>query len=290
MAKKKSVVATKVQAAEASATLDAVKEIKVPSVVDDFSKLGSKVLDTLSGLQGEVTKRINLLDTINGAISLQEKRLQELHGVEAATVSLDEVKAGIESEKAAWEAEKAELEKDQQREEEEYNYNLAQQRKLQNDQFESTLAKRKREEELRKEVLEREWADIKLGLENRKSEYDAAAAKLATFDSAVKANVDREVAIATNSLKRSYEHEKALTQKDYEATIKVMESENNNLSKQVSSLLGEVSNLKSDLVGARNDAKDVATKALEASSGRQALEELRRAGETNAGAVSNKGR
>ena len=98
----------KIEATEAQAVLDNVKDMELTKVVSEIGSLQVSLQGTLANLSATITNKIQQVDQLDTAITLKEQRLQELHGIEKEAVSLDEMKAQKEEEARKWEKERDE--------------------------------------------------------------------------------------------------------------------------------------------------------------------------------------
>lgn len=276
----------KVEAVEAQAILDTVSGLDVTKVVSDIGSLQVTLQNTLANLSATMTSRFQQVDQLDSAISLKEGRLQELYGIEKEAVSLDDMKAQkeeeaerwereIEEREAKWAEEDAERAKKWKRTEEEYNYATQTTRQKLKDEFDALLAKNKREEELRAEQLNRGWTEREANLKAREQELTDLRASVANFDARLKTEVSKAEAILSNTLKKQYEHEKALLEKDVASERSLHAIKVSAMDATIESLQEQIKDLHAQLVAARADAKEVATQALHSASDRKVSEALR---------------
>jgi hypothetical protein len=218
----------KIEATEAQVVLDNVKDMELTKVVSEIGNLQVSLQGTLAHLTATITNKIQQVEQLDTAIGLKEQRLQELHGIEKEAVSLDEMKAQKEEEarkwekerderNAQWDEEEEERAKIWQRTEEDFKYTTEQAHKKVQDDFESQLSKRNREELLRAEQLQRSWTERENGLKAKEQEFTDLKAQVVGFDQRLKSEVAKAEAVLGNVLKKQYEHEAALLRKDAES-------------------------------------------------------------------------
>jgi SMC interacting uncharacterized protein involved in chromosome segregation len=144
------------------------------------------------------------------------------------------------------------------------------------DAFAATLERNKKAEAERAATLEKSWGEREAALKAREGELAELRQKADSFDARVKAEADKQVAIATNSLKKHYETEAQLKAKDAETALKLASQETAAARTEIARLTQTIGELKAQVTEAQQATRDVANKALEASSGRATTEALQR--------------
>jgi chromosome segregation ATPase len=289
----------KIEATEAQAVLDNVKDMELTKVVSEIGSLQVSLQGTLANLSATITNKIQQVDQLDTAITLKEQRLQELHGIEKEAVSLDEMKAQKEEEarkwekerderNAQWDEEEEERAKMWQRAEDDFKYTTEQAHKKVQDDFEAQLSKRNREELLRAEQLQRSWTERENGLKAKEQEFTDLKAQVAGFDAKLKTEVSKAEAVLGNVLKKQYEHEMALLRKDAESEKNLSAAKISAMSDQMENLEKQIHDLQIQLAAARSDAKEVATQALQSASGRQVADALQSVVNTRNDSVPSK--
>lgn len=277
----------KIEATEAQAVLDNVKDMELTKVVSEIGSLQVSLQGTLANLSATITNKIQQVDQLDTAITLKEQRLQELHGIEKEAVSLDEMKAQKEEEarkwekerderNAQWDEEEEERAKMWQRAEDDFKYTTEQAHKKVQDDFEAQLSKRNREELLRAEQLQRSWTERENGLKAKEQEFTDLKAQVAGFDAKLKTEVAKAESVLGNVLKKQYEHEMALLKKDAESEKNLSAAKISAMSDQMENLEKQIHDLQAQLAAARSDAKDIASSALQSASQKQVAEALSR--------------
>jgi hypothetical protein len=281
----KSASKKKVAETEATKVLDAVQGLTLGSVAQEFGDLQVQIQQGLAELSTAISGKVQKLSTVNQAIVLRENRLQELFNIEAAAVSLEEIRQQKEQEAQEaeqerlqrendWAEEDTERQKKWKRDAEEYAYSTRVSRDRDFETYEADVARTRRLEQIRAEELKREWDSREAELKSREAEITDLRAKDASFDTRVKDQVAKAEAILSNVLKKQYEHEKSLLLKDAETAKIVQVSEVASLKATIAGLQQQVRDLGTQLVDARNDAKEVAQEALKSAGGRQVADAL----------------
>lgn len=276
----------KVEAVEVQATLDAVRNLDTAKVVSEVNNLQVSLQATLASVSASITNKIQQIATIDDAIKLKQDRLKELLGIDAEAVTLDDLKAQREAEKLIWEKEQAERdaaekEVDRQRgiqrtrDEEEWQYEFSMQKEREENAYTVQEEDRRRAEANRYQELEKCWHVREEALKVRETEAVELKKLVDSFDAKLKAEVSKAEAILTNVLKKQHEHDKQLLEKDASSAKAVCEMRVQSLQTALEQQKLQLEDVKSQLMVARQDAKEVATSALSASSDRKVAEALR---------------
>lgn len=257
-------VEVKVQAARDEATVKAVTALSGDSVATKLAAASVEVQKKLAEVGGVVTAELAQLDDIRRTIELKKAELKDLYDIETAVVSLDNLKTEavavreeIEAAKAAWKKEEEEgdanLLKKRKRDEDDYAYQTGLRRRKEEDDHRAKLAAAEsvlthREATIR--AAEKELADLRTRVEGLpallESERNKAAAAARSQAEAAK-NTELQLAKAAAEAAAVVANNKIAAA---EAANKVLLDQNNRL--------------QADIDRVRSDAKEIATKALEA--------------------------
>lgn len=289
----------KIQEVEAQSVLESVKDLDLNKVVTEIGSLQITVQETLANLSGTLTNKVQQVSQVDAAIRLKEARLQELFNIEKEATSLDDLKAQREQDELDWDAqvvertetwneEESERAKARLREEEEHNYKTAQARARAQEEYAALVAKHQRDEAIRQEALNKSWNEREGALKAKEQEFVSLKAQVDGFDAKVKAEVTRAEAIIGNTLKKQYEHEKALLTKDFETETKLNAAKVASYTETVANLQAQIASLESQLAQAHRDSKDVASQALVSASGRQAMDAVQQVISTRDNSTASK--
>lgn len=281
----------KIEQNTAAETLKAVDAMNLETVIDNVGKLQVELSTTLGNVTAELTTRIREKDQLDEAIDLKKEQLKTLHGIEVTATTLDEIQATKEEAEQALKkfeadslATQAELTKrlrtEREREEKDYVYNRDLTRRKERDDYEAELAKAKREEAERAEILKKDWLKREHELQAKEQELVTLRAQAAAFPEELKKETEKKVAIATSAQKREYEHEKAIAAKDAENKLAIRDAQIASLEGTIAALREQIARIEAQLEAARSDAKDVTTKALESASGREVAAAYRQSVDT----------
>jgi hypothetical protein len=288
--KKTNTVRETVVSAENTGVLDIVKTLKAPNVVDELAKLQLKVQDQFSNITGSITNELARLNQVQTAITLQEQRLKELFQIESEAVSLDDLKAQREQWRSDWDAEQARLEQERERDDQEYQYELNRVRKAAEDKYNETVARTKRDETLRAEQLNTEWAKRETVLKLAEQELVDLRAQIVAMPETIRKEVSKAEAIRENSLNREHKHALEMLNQTHTSEKTVMKANIDSLNMTITHLREHVTGLDTQLAEARRDSKEVAQKALESASSRDLATNLQRALESRDNSTSGQKR
>lgn len=266
VSQKKTVAQVEVQTAVA-----AVRDVKPKTVIDTIAALKMALPSELDKVSNEVLSLLETRDNLRVDIEESNKRLSEIHGIESAAVTKDELLAEIDSLREAWSLEKDALKVERDRENSDYIVELNRKYNRLEQELSDKIDAAKRAEKLRTETVATDFAKREAELAAREAELKDYKAKVDGFDATLKKEVDKAVAVATNAQKREYEHQTALTNKDREADKKLADATISALNSRISTLVSDNNNLQSKLDAAQRQVAEVAHKAVESASGRQAL-------------------
>lgn len=289
----------KIDSADQQKVLQSIDGLEVASVVNGISSLQVSIHNTLSELGGELTTKLQTLENVNAAISIKEKRLEELYEIEKTQLEIEQIKAQkqVEAEAAQaerdsrnkiWAEEAAEHNKLQLRQDEEWKYNFAINKKKAEDELANQIAASRKAEVARSEELLKTWTIREEALKAREQELADLKKTVSEFDARLKSEVSAREAIVSNTLKRQYEHDIALLKKDNEADKSANQIKAANYEGTIKNLNDQINDLKNQISIVRADAKEVATKALESASDRGQAAAFAKALENQQGSMPRK--
>lgn len=290
-------MATRRKKTDVEAALKAVSEADVKKILEQVGTVQTSVQSTLAALGVTLTGKVTELRDLETAIEARKQELKDIHEIEVNADTLDEIAERVtQAEEAAAEnterlrkkhaEEREERLRVWQRELEEHKYEVEQRDLRDAAQLKALSEARQREESIRA-------ADAHRAISQELEELRAREEKVADLEAAVDsipAKIEEAVEAAkkevTDSLSRVFGHEKALLKKDAEAAAALAAAQAEALSKQISSLQIQLHAREKELESARNDAREIASKAVEASSQRQALSTLQDSMKTQAQAAT----
>jgi hypothetical protein len=271
--------------AQAEQILTSVKSITVPTAVEAMAKLSVNVQERLAALTGDVQQQVTQLQNVRDAITIEKENLDTLHKIKVEASTLDDLQADIAATKETWAAEKlereaqwvaddAERELQRKRADEQYQFTLGVTRRNVQDAWQSEFDTNKRAEELRREILKREWAEREETLAAAEKELTEMRAKFDRYDEDLKKAVDAQVNQRAGAIQGDYAQKLALAQMEAKQTAAIQAAENASLKSQLALLDKQLAAAQVEIQSANQRAQDTATKALEAASGQGALRAL----------------
>jgi chromosome segregation ATPase len=277
----------KIDQATQMQVLDKVANMNAEGMHKDFSDMQLSIQKTFAGLQVDVTNRYATLEELNTAISLKQSRLKDLHSIEAAAISLDDLQAQLEQQRGAIVQERNDADQAQadtqtawaqqkKRIEDEWIYGTDQKHRKTLDDFNQQLLKQQRDEATRQEALQKNWKDREEVLAEREAELTSLREKVDNFPDQMSSEVKKQVAINENVIKKHYETELQLLRKDNEANTKLNAEREQALKSTVSRLEGQAVSLQNQVESAEKRAAEIAKTAFESVSGRDALAAVQR--------------
>ena len=252
----KSKKATHVKQAAAAETVQKASVYTTETVAAHLEHVKVDLARGVDALAVQFTEETRKMEGVQHAIVVLEQKLKDLHDIEEAAVSIEDLIRAQEVRKDQFEAELARKRLERDREQEEYAYALAQQRKK------DDAARQEREAELerRHEWLkqnEQEFARLQKEVEGFPVKLDKA---IAQAKEQAAAEVRRDMGVAQN-----------LEKKEAEAERRVLETRIAHFEATITKQDEEIVSLKAASERAQRQVQTIAEKSLEASSGKQTL-------------------
>jgi hypothetical protein len=272
---------------------EAVDGASVDGIVGELSALGLHVSKVLSDLSAQLIAEVERLTTLREAVEIERRELQRLHKIDIAATALDQLvqdyearkqafQAEIASAKSEWEAESAErergareyeesLKKQRQRENEEFEYKKALERKKAQDKYDEEQRVRDRQNREKQETLEKSWQDREAALKAREDEAAQLRKDAEAFPRHLEQEVQRAVAEARRQAEQASEQRLLVATKDAEADRRVADLRTKTLEEMVARQSEQLAALQRQLDEAKQQVQDIAVKAIEGASGARTL-------------------
>jgi colicin import membrane protein len=280
-------------AAHQAEVLAKVSQLTPDKVVATVGAVQLDVTKTLSQVSEILVEKTQQLQEVNEAIAIREAVLERLHGVDVVASAIDtlleqhqQTKEKLETEIAEtrlhWakerdkqadhqEEERIATETAREREQTEYTYKVQQTRRDDHDRWQEQLRIRQREEQTRQEQLIKNWNDRETTLKAQEAEITKLKTDAAEWPVKLEKEVAQKVAIATNTVKRDYEHQIQLLNKDAASKEALATQEITTLRHARQQAEEQIAQLQTKLAEASQRVTEVAQKALESASGQSAL-------------------
>ncbi len=263
------------------ASVEKASGLKIDQALNSLTKAGLEIQQTLSGVSAGLIEKYSDLKAVEDSISLKKAELSALHDADKILLSIDELKAEHEKEVQRLEQERQDIEnaniqlrqdieETRRRQQAEFDYNLAQARKQDNDQYLETVRQAKLKEQIRQEEFERDIERRQNELKLKEAAYNDAFAKNATFEAEVEARTKAEVGKATAIQRKDFEHEKQLSAIQHKAELDKTISNNQVLAAQLADKEKTIQELQDQLKAAHAANTSLAAKAVEAGNNKQA--------------------
>jgi colicin import membrane protein len=287
MAKVTGVKNRRAAAIQEKEVLNSVQGLSLDSVSKSITDTQVEVQKVLADLSAKVMERLQQLEQIQEAIGVRQEELQNLHDIEVKATTIDELDEQIARQRRSWEEEQAEKKrafaemqsernKQWKREEEEYQYKLAREHRGLEDSFQALMEKQQKANADRQEQLDKSWAEREAELKKRETEL----VELRTFKEQapemVKKEVNAQVAVATNSVKKEYETKMVLSAKDAETEKRLAEQTIKSLQETIAKQQAQLEEMKAQREHALKAVQEISGKALESASGRATTDALQR--------------
>jgi len=270
---------------ETAKILEAVNNLEPQSVIEEIGALQNTLQSTLAGLSAQITSKVEQMNKVDTAIAAKSEELEELYEIEKEAQSLDEVRARraeldddwnkkVAARQLQWSEEDEEREKACQRQDEEHAYMHSQRVKRSQEEYNTEIADRRRAEAIRVQELQRQWKEREDELAEKEQEFVDLKAQVDGFEDKLKAEVSKAEAVVGNRVKKDYEHQIAMLQKDMDAERTLHATKVSALDDTINNLEEQIGSLQVQLKAALQDAKEVTNAALQSASGRTAMQAL----------------
>ena len=289
--------AAQIQEAE---VLNSVKGLNFDTVSRELAGVQVEVQKTLAELSGKLSEQLQVLQNVEESITLKREELKQLNQIEATATTLDELEAEIKERREAWGEEQAtfkrefeEMKSDHRkawaREQADHQYTQEQKNRKQEDAIQEMFARKEKENREKQEQLEKQWAERETELKKREQELAELRQFKEQAPEMIKKAANSEVAIATNSVKKEYEHKMVIAAKDAETDKRLAEAQLQAMNQTIAKQQAQIDDLRAQLADAHQRVGDISTKALDSASGRATADALQRLMEREQGSSkSNK--
>jgi colicin import membrane protein len=247
----------------------------------------------LADVSDKLVQEVQRLAAVREAVAIERREIEQLHRIDVAATSLDQLiqdyqreKERLDSEiaaqRVAWEEESRATERERketedqlrklrQRESEDYEYKKNQERKKAQDKYDEDqrlLEKRNKEKQ---EELERGWKQREEALKGQDDELNQLRQESAGAAARIKAEAERAAKEATHAAELGFEQQIVLMKKDAEAEKRVSELLVKNLEEAIARQSAQTASLEKQLAEAKQQVQEIAVRAIEGASGARAL-------------------
>lgn len=271
--------------------------------IKQIRELQESINKELTSLGEKMDKEAEEYLGLKNAISIKQKELEEIYGIEKEAMTLaglletqkikkeefdlemTERKKQLEEEilqtRTEWQKEReahalatkeAEMEEKKRRERdiEEFKYQFKREQELSKNKFADEAAKQVKELAEKKESIEKELAEKEKSIEEREANLESQEkrtkeleGRVASFDAEMSDNRDKIIKETTDSLTRQHNAEKALMTKQYEGEINVLNTKIETLQGIISDQKKQIDNQIQQLEKSYKKVEEIAMKALD---------------------------
>jgi colicin import membrane protein len=270
--------------------------IRIEQALQKLTQAGIEISRTISTAQQQLTSELAELETVRTAREAYAKELEDLFGKDILSSHLRDIAeeheqkmnslaeqlqaAIIEHERQLAELNRryndsyTELERNRKRDADDYVFRLSQARRDEEAKYKEQQDRQRIQDNLRREAAERELTERFKEVGKAEEELAILRQKVADMPAVIEKTASEQTAKAVNAVKRDLQYEFSIKQKDLESALSLAKAANETLIKQMSAVENRNMDLQRQLSEALGKNTEIARAALEASSGRQALESV----------------
>lgn len=282
---------------------------KMGSTIDSLVKLQLGFGSAVSDLSEKLTTEAAKLEELRQSVTEETQHLKDLHALEEITddtldtliqtyennskafeEEIGQRREALEQEiqelRKAWEKEQEEYKRSikerneqqskvRQRDVQEYEYDLALRRGLDNDQYEQTQKRLYKELEETKQVQEKQWDEREKAIAEREKKFEELKSKVEAFEKDKEAAVKKAKAEGEGIARKQVSVQEDLQSKDLEGQKRNYELRIQSLEQTIQNQEARIHNLSKQLDGALKQVQDLAVKAIEGASNINSYQALR---------------
>lgn len=269
----------------------------VDKMVASLAKVEVDLGKGLLGVKQLLTEQLNEYTQLEDAIQAAEQRLEEIQGKEIVAQALKDIIAEYEAKKTKLEEdyksrkeeteselksladrkkeEEEKIKREREKEQSAYEYKRDADRQRERFEYEEIKRSRDRDERIKREEEEENLSRREKALADSEKELAELRLKADSFDEEVKNKVEAEKGKLHGIFKKEFEHKAAVAQTEHNAAVQILTAERNSAQERVSRLEVEIEKLHGQLATATEKIQAMATAVTNASSGKQALDEVK---------------
>ena len=239
-------------------------QLSVEKILDGAVTLERQLRDALEDLRDKMTTEAGKLRTLQQAIAVEERHLQELYNIKASVHSLQaladthqykqrELEDEIRNKREAWA-----------REQEQHEYETSQKRKRDEDTY-----------RLKREAQEREIAERQQALKEQEEEFKDLRERAARFDAEMAQVIQRTREESEGKIRQEEQSRAALLAEQVLREKEIAKLKISSLEHRMEEQRAEIISLKDQLQNANREAKEIAVKVIEGASASATLQNLR---------------
>jgi hypothetical protein len=271
----------------------AVDGTTVEGVVQRISGLGLEISKSLADVSGKLVEEVERLSSVRETVNLERAELERLHKIDVAATALDQMvqdyarekerlEAEIAEQRAAWEEETGNTERERKEQEEnlkkarareieEYEYKKNLERKKALDKYEEDQRLQEKKNKERQEALEKGWQQRETVLKEQEQELARLRKEAQEFPEAMKTESDKAAVLAAKAAEQKFEQEILLLKKEAETEKRLSSLQVKTLEETIARQAVQIVALQKQVDDAKQQVQDIAVKAIEGASGAKAL-------------------
>lgn len=285
--KKKAVAKTETFSNEQNqATVKKVGQWTPQSVTQKVTDASVAINRTLADVTAQLQGQLKEYEEANQAVELKKAELETIFSKEQVLKSIDELNADHENQKLTLEqefslyqqelaAKQQTLELERNKENEQFQYNLQQQRREDQLKFEENNRVLAAQERDRKEAIEKNFLLREEELKKRETEIIELRKQVAEFPTRIAAEVKERVDAAVGAVRRDEAHKFQLLQKDFETSKVVSENTIKGYQERLIANDKVIGELTLQLTNAQNKVSEIAKEALQSASNTKSLADVK---------------
>ncbi|MDB9518348.1 hypothetical protein PN466_15490 [Roseofilum reptotaenium CS-1145] len=277
-------------------------------VLQDLEQIQATFGGALNELSDQLLKEASELEEVEEQVRLEQEQLQQLHDLEVAETTLDELIEQYQTQaktfELEWEEQRETLEQSlaeaqqawdkarqthqrdieerdrasqthQDRDGQTYDYNLQLQRKLNTETYQQTREQLEQELLELRETQEQTWQEREKAIAEREKAYTEAKAKVEAFPEELQENTKRGKDNGRNIGHYQVKIKADLRTQEMESQKKIYELRLQGLSETIQNQENRIQNLSQQLDSALKQVQDLAVKAIEGASNLKSSEALK---------------
>jgi len=255
--------------------------------------LGLEISKALGELSTKLVEEVEQLSAVREAVNLERAELERLHKIDVAATALDQMvqdygrekerlEAEIAAQRAAWEEESSDAERERKEQEEnlkkarareieEYEYKKNLERKKAQDKYEEDQRLQEKKNKERQEALEKSWQQRETALKEQEQELLRLRKEAQEFPETVKTESEKAAALAGKAAGQKFEQEILLLKKEADTEKRLAILQVKTLEDTIARQASQIDALQKQMEEAKQQVQDIAVKAIEGASGAKAL-------------------
>jgi len=276
-------------------------------IAKEVSTLKIETGKMLAQISDRLEEEINKFKTVQSAITLKEKELQELYEIEKSALTLASLIESQAQKREAFESEMAEKKealtreieflrsererakkeyedetkerdtaekKRREREKDEYDYAFKREQKIAKDKFEDEKGKLEREVQIKREEMERDLQEREKMIASQENELAELRKRAAVFQKEVETAVGKAIKETTDRLNLESKNREELLKKEFAGEKNVLTTRIESLEKLAKEQGEQIARLGLQLEKAYQQVQDIAVKTIEGASSAKSLANL----------------